>query len=80
MQHKWKILCLFIKQAKYTFICTIKPCLKFKELSNSYIYPNEYTFGCKKEICIFIKIRSQLIRKEAFVNKRNDIITETDKT
>jgi hypothetical protein len=28
---------LFIKQAKYAFICTIKPCLKYKKLSNSYI-------------------------------------------
>jgi hypothetical protein len=47
MQHKdisSKILCLLWKQAKYAFIRTIKPCLKFKKWSNSYIYSNEHTF------------------------------------
>jgi hypothetical protein len=39
MQHKWrslKILCLFIKQTRYAFMCTNKPC------------PNERTF-CLQE-------------------------------
>jgi hypothetical protein len=60
LQHKLrssKILCLFIKQAKYAFMCIIKPCLNFKKRSNSYIYPNKHTLSCKKEIFIFIKIR-----------------------
>jgi hypothetical protein len=56
MQHRsLKILCLFIKQAKYAFICTVKPCLKFKKWSSSYIYPNEHTFWLKeRNTCIKI--------------------------
>jgi hypothetical protein len=72
MQYKWrclKILCLCIKQAKYAFIYTIKLCLKFMKLRNSYIYPNEHNFGCKKEICICIKIRFLLITQQDFSDR-----------